>query len=177
MKPRMPIERIQAIAAGHPFWSKVAVAGRVECWLWQGSRRDRYGYGLFGTARAHRVAFELHAGREPARGEVIRHDCDTPLCCNPMHLLGGTHLDNVQDRNERGRTARGAGNGRALLSNANALAVYRAEGSLAEIGKRFGVSKTAVRDIKDGTTWAWLTGANSQETINAPTFATFLRSA
>lgn len=172
----MPVERIQAVAATHPFWSKVAVAGRAECWLWKGSRRDRYGYGLFGTARAHRVAFELHHGTEPARGEVIRHDCDTPLCCNPMHLLGGTHLDNVQDRNERGRTARGSDNGRAVLSRDQALAIYRAEGSLASIGKSFGVAKATVRDIKDGTNWGWLTGAKSQLGINIPSLASFLGS-
>jgi hypothetical protein len=41
-----------------------------------------------------------------AEGVVIRHSCDNRPCCEPLHLLSGTHADNVQDRVARGRTAR-----------------------------------------------------------------------
>ena len=39
--------------------------------------------------------------------EVVRHACDNPPCCNPLHLLGGTHADNVADKVRRGRVPRG----------------------------------------------------------------------
>jgi len=35
---------------------------------------------------------------------VVRHTCDNIKCINPSHLLGGTHLDNMNDRSKRGRT-------------------------------------------------------------------------
>lgn len=29
--------------------------------------------------------------------EVVRHKCNRPSCCNPEHLISGTHKDNYQD--------------------------------------------------------------------------------
>lgn len=31
------------------------------------------------------------------------HTCDQPHCCNPLHLVGGTHLENMQDKELKGR--------------------------------------------------------------------------
>lgn len=53
------------------------------------------------NCKVHRVVFELCQGYLPP---VVRHTCDNPLCLNPDHLKGGTSLDNVRDRVERGRT-------------------------------------------------------------------------
>ncbi len=90
------------------FWSKVEAqlpgppSARV-CWEWQAAKCPE-GYGRFRfngkTEQAHRVAYFLHWGRWPA---VVRHTCDNPGCVNPLHLSGGTHADNVQDRVDRGR--------------------------------------------------------------------------
>jgi HNH endonuclease len=52
---------------------------------------------------AHRVAWALHNGREPAAD--ILHSCDNPPCCNWRHLREGTALDNHRDMVERGRMA------------------------------------------------------------------------
>lgn len=85
-----------------------------ECWEWKGSK----GYGGYGrmhvaisrgvyvSVYAHRIALFL-AGVELAPKDKSLHSCDNPPCCNPYHLRPGTQLDNVQDRNKRGRTARG----------------------------------------------------------------------
>jgi hypothetical protein len=80
-----------------------------SCWLWSGETNNR-GYGHFNLYRrgkrvrllAHRVAFELATGIAPA-SYVVRHDCDTPPCCNPAHLRLGTQAQNMQDCVERGR--------------------------------------------------------------------------
>lgn len=48
-----------------------------------------------------------------AEGEVVRHTCDNPACCNPAHLIRGTVADNVADRVARGRSATGERNGRS----------------------------------------------------------------
>lgn len=57
------------------------------------------------TFTAHRVAWALHNGREPALH--ILHSCDNPPCCNWRHLREGTPLDNVHDMIERGRRWQG----------------------------------------------------------------------
>jgi hypothetical protein len=33
----------------------------------------------------------------------VLHTCDEALCCNPNHLYLGTQLDNIKDRDTRGR--------------------------------------------------------------------------
>ncbi len=61
---------------------------------------------------AHRAAYMLYHNMELTKLDVIRHTCDNPACIAEAHLLRGTHNDNVQDRVLRGRSARGAQNGR-----------------------------------------------------------------
>lgn len=99
------------------FWSKVDVRGPDECWPWK-CGADKDGYGKFQVTnrsgvgpkqkhwRAHRFALSLKLGREP--GEVVMHSCDYPPCCNPDHISEGSTLENVADRDAKGRTARGA---------------------------------------------------------------------
>lgn len=93
------------------FWSRVdRSAGPDDCWPWRGRPGPR-GYGLLQGATdyrgfsllAHRIAFALHHQREPMPSLIIRHSCDNPPCCNPAHLLEGTHADNTADMIERGR--------------------------------------------------------------------------
>ncbi len=90
------------------FWQHVRRGAAHRCWRWKGYRNSD-GYGQYtarglGTLLAHRVAFELSKGPIPAKA-VVRHACDNPACCNPLHLLIGSHADNVRDRDERGRAA------------------------------------------------------------------------
>jgi hypothetical protein len=79
------------------------------CWLWT-AYLDNDGYGKFWidgrNINAHRVAYELWKGQIPD-GMVMRHACDEPSCVNPEHLLFGTQADNIRDKVERGRQARG----------------------------------------------------------------------
>lgn len=95
------------------FESKISRS--LGCWLWQGTKLpsgygliqgsiDRQGYSFL----AHRVAWALDREMEPG-GEVIRHSCDNPSCCNPQHLTSGTHADNHRDMVERGRLGTAAG--------------------------------------------------------------------
>jgi hypothetical protein len=72
------------------------------------------------------------SGGEDHPGEVTRHTCDNPPCCNPAHLLWGTHRDNKIDSIERGRAAlsnfhvkRGETNGRSKLTDQQRLEIRR----------------------------------------------------
>lgn len=95
------------------FWSKVDIGRPQDCWFWRASC-DRYGYGQFkGEAyanpkRAHRVAYEQLIGPIPA-GAVLRHKCNKPACCNPVHMVPGTQADNHADREDAGHCPREAG--------------------------------------------------------------------
>jgi hypothetical protein len=50
--------------------------------------------------KVHREVFFSVNGYYPP---VVRHTCDNRRCINPDHLIGGTNLDNIQDRHTRGR--------------------------------------------------------------------------
>src|ERR1700756_2891954 len=89
------------------FWAKVAKG--PGCWEWQGKRHYK-GYGHFTvrgqgrrrTLKAHRVSWELANGPIP-EGLHVLHSCDNPPCVNPDHLFLGTDMDNVHDRDAKGR--------------------------------------------------------------------------
>ena len=85
------------------------------CWDWIGPTKDRppNNYGRFfiskarkGYVAAHRLVFSLKYGAIPD-GLFACHKCDNPLCVNPDHIFLGTHLDNLKDMREKGRSTIG----------------------------------------------------------------------
>ena len=90
------------------FIARVALGAPVACWPWQGAvSSDGYGVVRLGRGRrrrlvyAHRLAYALAYG-PPGRRQVL-HSCDTPACCNPLHLRAGTQADNMADMVAKGR--------------------------------------------------------------------------
>jgi hypothetical protein len=61
---------------------------------------------------AHRVSYETFNNVVLTSEQIILHSCDVPNCINPNHLMLGTHQDNVQDKVNKGRQAKGKDNGR-----------------------------------------------------------------
>lgn len=144
------------------FWTKVERGRDEECWPWRASRLPD-GYGQFGfdgaVKRAHRVAYFLTYGDFDKSLEV-RHTCDNPPCCNPAHLLTGTHTDNMRDMAERGRAVcrdqKGEANPLSKLT-ADQVRQIRADRFAGEmvkdIASRYGVTRSAVSMILSGRTW------------------------
>lgn len=89
------------------------------CWEWGGTMRGKYGVMKWHgkDVGAHQLMFFAVHGYFPAE---TRHTCDNPPCCRDIHLLNGDRQLNVNDRVERGRSARAPGR-----SNPNAR--YTAE--------------------------------------------------
>lgn len=135
--------------------------GPDQCWMWTGPVRKRYGAisagGAHGrTLRANRVAWELANKRSIPGGLVVRHSCDTPLCCNPSHLILGTHKQNSADRVERFRHVRGTAHPLHRLTDDDVrevLAMLAAGHRQRDIAEAFGVSQRLVWGIKAGTHW------------------------
>ncbi len=87
------------------------------CWVWQGYTRPDKGKFVsesrnYGRASingrntyVHRHAYEAAHGPVPD-GLEIRHLCNRANCCNPSHLVAGTHQQNMDDCVNAGR-ARG----------------------------------------------------------------------
>ncbi len=145
------------------------VKSATGCWLWTG-KTDKCGYGLVGRYKpredgsqgytqwylAHRIVWTQVNGEIP-KGVLIRHSCDIPSCGFPDHLLAGTQLDNMKDRNDRGRQAKGEHNGRSKLTAAEVLVIRKLinNGSvLRQIARIFEVEPTSIRDIKKRKNWA-----------------------
>jgi hypothetical protein len=137
------------------FKRHVAKAGPDDCWKWTGRKNER-GYGrptCNGVAyRSHRIAWELEYGPIPV-GVIVRHTCDNPACCNPRHLVLGTHHDNMQDAVARGRVHQGAAHRQAKL-NADAVRVIRSSSAPATLLARvFGVDRKTIWQARTGGRW------------------------
>lgn len=112
------------------------------CWEWLGENRHRDGYGVIKrnqkNVKTHRIAYELWVGEIPD-GQVVRHDCDNPICVNPGHLRLGTQADNIRDMVARGRQSSGRRFTPELVAEAKAR--YRAGGvTQLEVEQEFGMS-------------------------------------
>lgn len=77
--------------------------------------KDNDGYGKIGTGSkhhrknylVHRWMYEYLHGIKLKKEICICHTCDTPNCINYSHLFCGTHLDNMQDKVNKNRQAKG----------------------------------------------------------------------
>lgn len=153
------------------FWDNVDQSGGPDaCWPWMGGRLiGKLNYGRFHlgskTYRAHRMAFILVNG--PLVGdEQALHQCDNPPCTNPSHLFKGTNLDNISDRDAKGRQStgdhvppenrpRGTKHHNAKLTETTARECYALKGTMSQekAGAIFGIDQTVVSDLWNRKIW------------------------
>lgn len=102
---------------------------------------------------AHRVSAEL-AGLLTNLGGIVCHRCDNRSCVNPDHLFVGTHADNSRDMAVKGRSTRGERNANARLTSEAARAIQAdAATTVAELSRRYGVSRAAIVSCRQRQTW------------------------
>jgi hypothetical protein len=146
------------------FVALIAIGDPDACWEWTAGRFTN-GYGQFRVGkrkvRAHRAYYERVVGPVPD-GLILRHSCDNRPCCNPKHLIPGTHADNAADRESRGRGARngtslpGVCNPAAKLDPvrvAEALAMHAQGATLVAVARAFGISPSQAGNIVHGRSW------------------------
>jgi len=140
------------------FWSKVDPAPSECCWEWTACKFP-LGYGQFKlnyrNLSAHRVAYTL-AKSEIPDDLIVRHTCDNRLCCNPDHLILGTHTDNMADRQERNRQAKGEQHSKSKLTAKQVMEIYSSLLPRNELAKLYNISKRNVFYIKSKQRWKHL---------------------
>jgi transcriptional regulator len=122
---------------------------------------------------AHVLAWEFAHGRPVPKGLCVCHTCDNRLCCNPAHLWLGTNVENIADRDAKGRQARGDRHWtrkrprrvspppvrRARLTEAQVRDILErlaAGETQTALAREFKVDQTTLSDIERGKTWAHL---------------------
>lgn len=143
------------------FWLKVKKGLPDECWEWQGAR-TKIGHGRFRIGGhfvyPHRYAYELFNGSIPENKSVC-HRCDNPPCVNPAHLFLGTHLENMRDKEMKGRGNKPNGERHfATTLKAEQVQLIRAlyasgNYTYVELARKYGVSKACIGEIIKKITW------------------------
>lgn len=149
------------------FWAKVCIGPKDECWEWTASRLKN-GYGHIGvggkTEYAHRLSYKIHKGSVPA-GLDVCHSCDNRACVNPDHLWIGTRAENMADCATKGRARgpnyKGSEVGTSKLVEMDVVLIKAAllkGASPSDLGRKYGVSRSAISMIKRGKSWAHIKG-------------------
>jgi hypothetical protein len=77
----------------------------TQCWNWRGAlSKSGYGNVRYKTKveRVSRLVYQL-LNPSMAKELHVLHRCDNPKCCNPEHLFSGTHKENMEDMQKKGR--------------------------------------------------------------------------
>lgn len=125
------------------------------CWLWKGVF-NQGGYGKIGTKDvAPRRSYKYFVGEIP-KGKQVCHICDNRACVNPDHLFVGSIADNMRDKFEKNRQAKGSKIGNSFLDEEKVLDIRRARLSgctYKEISSRYGVGFFNIRSICKNKIW------------------------
>lgn len=148
-------------------WTRVDVCGINECWKWTG-RVGTDGYGRLAFEQKeylpHRVAFMVTEHTKISRNILVIQKCGNKLCCNPAHFNVISRKQKLEEMAERGSVRgfaqRGEDNGSAKITNQQAreIKVLFATGrySKTKLGRMYGVSSRAIRELVNGVWWKWL---------------------
>lgn len=136
------------------FKSKVLIT--EGCHIWTGAK-NKDGYGCFRSEykTAHRFIY-FHHNPDADKTLSVMHSCDNPACVNIEHLSLGSHKENMNDRDSKGRCRKGERSGVSKLTEREVKAIKEDERTIREIADCFGVSSSHVSMIKMGKTWRHL---------------------
>jgi len=148
------------------FWEKVNRRGPDDCWMWM-ANKDKDGYGMFRIGRCYPPYVRSHAlilawKIGPTHKSIqALHTCDHPSCVNPAHIYPGTYMDNVRDRQRKGRSAvnrfHGMKHPRVKLTDAQVLDIRaRRSENQTHMARQYGISAKTINSILCGRSWKHL---------------------
>lgn len=123
-----------------------------DCWGWKGYK-DTNGYPQLSDKgkekMGSRISYTIFNG---GIGEdlCVCHSCDNPICTNPKHLWLGTHLENMRDRDLKGRRKT-----KINLIIANKIREEYKQGlyTYNTIADKYGIKQGTVGDILHNRIW------------------------
>lgn len=125
------------------------------CWIWKGCKNIA-GYGKIGTKDiASRRSYKYFIGDIP-KGMQVCHICDNPICVNPDHLFLGSIGDNMRDKNQKNRQAKGSKIGSSVLNEEKVLNIRKKRLSgekYKNISCEYDVDWRTIRDICKNKIW------------------------
>ena len=158
-----PLKILKApTGAGLLFIRQAQAADTDNCILWPfGLTTAGYGSIVYDGRQtyAHVVSCEMNRETRTPAGKEVAHSCGVPVCVNPRHLRFATRKENQADRLLHGTTVRGEQVHSAKLTADQASEIKRRikRGESAQsIAANYPVSEASVRDIRRGSTWAWV---------------------
>lgn len=90
---------------------------------------------------AYRITYELVHGEGSLTGAIARHTCDQEDCCNPAHIIPGSHQENMNDMKERERHGLPHHTVRAIRKLGDMGLAHAA------IADRFGIARSTVSEM------------------------------
>ncbi len=136
---------------------KIEIDPVTRCWEWTGHLNQEYGQISinYKNILVHRFIYQYIHGKNSSDKPFVLHQCDNPKCCNPMHLYAGTKKDNAIDRSKRNPKSYQIGekHGLSKLTEKQVLEIRASKDPQRVIAKRFKVSETNIRYIKNRKTW------------------------
>ena len=100
---------------------------------------------------AHALGRRLHAGM------CALHSCDRPICLSPEHLSEGTHMNNMNDRDAKGRVVHGEQHRSAKLTEEDVRTIRahfeRGAYTRRQLAQMYGVSRPTIQHIINRTQW------------------------
>ena len=120
------------------------------CWAWV-LGKNSFGYGRTSfkgkDTKSHILSIEAKYKRFQAPGEVVRHLCANPICCNPDHLAFGTRRENAFDTQLNGAS-------KLFKVDPDKVRLIRASNkSTTELAEQYGIHRCTVYNIRTRKTW------------------------
>lgn len=126
-----------------------------DCWIWQGSIRNKYGQFYFQkTMKASRVSWIIYRGDIP-EGKYICHHCDNTLCVNPDHLYVGDAKTNMKDKinRQRGNVPYGSRHPNSKLNEEKVKDILTSHLKGKDLAKKYNIGEMEISRIKRGLRW------------------------
>ena len=136
------------------------------CYDWKGTK-DKDGYSIVWLSgknvKLHRLMYYLYYKTLDTNLQVT-HKCNNRHCFNPLHLVQGTHQENIKYRVDCNRTHKhiGSKNGNSKLTEDIVkeiiIRIYNNEFIyLSQVAKEYDISRSILQKILNGYYWKEIT--------------------